>query len=164
MVGKQNSKRIWMTSSEVARKYLITGSSSKVIGSSYLWLLFVKNVVFEFVLQAHLDFEMCREDIVREQENDSKRCFPWVKCRCLWKESYGFHSPRPPSCSPILLIFLSLDLFREKAEQTIWNRLRQLKALKTKRPRSLVPLRIGILGIHSFSDFSILIWVPRVFL
>ena len=65
-----------MTSSEVARKYLITGSSSKVIGSSYLLLLFVKNVVFEFGLQAHLDFEMCREDIVREQENGSKWCFP----------------------------------------------------------------------------------------
>ncbi|XP_055229298.2 mitochondrial tRNA methylthiotransferase CDK5RAP1 isoform X6 [Gorilla gorilla gorilla] len=35
---------------------------------------------------------------------------------------------------------------REKAEQTIWNRLHQLKALKTRRPRSRVPLRIGILG------------------
>ncbi|KAL4680477.1 hypothetical protein H8959_022418 [Pygathrix nigripes] len=34
----------------------------------------------------------------------------------------------------------------EKAEQTIWNRLHQLKALKTRRPRSRVPLRIGILG------------------
>ncbi|GAB5569278.1 mitochondrial tRNA methylthiotransferase CDK5RAP1 [Prionailurus iriomotensis] len=34
----------------------------------------------------------------------------------------------------------------EKAEQTIWNRLHQLKALKTKRLRSRVPLRIGILG------------------
>ncbi|CAO2578189.1 Mitochondrial tRNA methylthiotransferase CDK5RAP1 [Lemmus lemmus] len=43
----------------------------------------------------------------------------------------------------ILLVTCSI---REKAEQTIWNRLRQLKALKTKRPRSRVPLRIGILG------------------
>uniref|UniRef100_A0A8D2Q318 Mitochondrial tRNA methylthiotransferase CDK5RAP1 n=1 Tax=Varanus komodoensis TaxID=61221 RepID=A0A8D2Q318_VARKO len=36
--------------------------------------------------------------------------------------------------------------FREKAEQTIWNRLRHLKVLKSKRSRSSVPLRIGILG------------------
>lgn len=43
----------------------------------------------------------------------------------------------------ILLVTCSI---REKAEQTIWNRLRQLKALKTKRLRSRGPLRIGILG------------------
>ncbi|XP_022264725.1 mitochondrial tRNA methylthiotransferase CDK5RAP1 isoform X1 [Canis lupus baileyi] len=43
----------------------------------------------------------------------------------------------------ILLVTCSI---REKAEQTIWNRLQQLKALKTKRLRSRVPLRIGILG------------------
>ncbi|XP_006860824.1 PREDICTED: CDK5 regulatory subunit-associated protein 1 [Chrysochloris asiatica] len=42
----------------------------------------------------------------------------------------------------ILLVTCSI---REKAEQTIWNRLLQLKALKTKRPRSRVPLKIGIL-------------------
>ncbi|XP_038289445.1 mitochondrial tRNA methylthiotransferase CDK5RAP1 isoform X3 [Canis lupus familiaris] len=46
----------------------------------------------------------------------------------------------------ILLVTCSI---REKAEQTIWNRLQQLKALKTKRLRSRVPLRIGILGIRS---------------
>ncbi|XP_023445722.2 mitochondrial tRNA methylthiotransferase CDK5RAP1 [Dasypus novemcinctus] len=43
----------------------------------------------------------------------------------------------------ILLVTCSI---REKAEQTIWNRLHQLKALKTKRLCSRVPLRIGILG------------------
>uniref|UniRef100_G3SN37 Mitochondrial tRNA methylthiotransferase CDK5RAP1 n=1 Tax=Loxodonta africana TaxID=9785 RepID=G3SN37_LOXAF len=43
----------------------------------------------------------------------------------------------------VLLVTCSI---REKAEQTIWNRLRQLKVLKTKRPLSRVPLRIGILG------------------
>uniref|UniRef100_A0A2K5EYP8 Mitochondrial tRNA methylthiotransferase CDK5RAP1 n=1 Tax=Aotus nancymaae TaxID=37293 RepID=A0A2K5EYP8_AOTNA len=43
----------------------------------------------------------------------------------------------------ILLVTCSI---REKAEQTIWNRLHQLKALKTRRLRSQVPLRIGILG------------------
>uniref|UniRef100_A0A2I3HRP7 Mitochondrial tRNA methylthiotransferase CDK5RAP1 n=1 Tax=Nomascus leucogenys TaxID=61853 RepID=A0A2I3HRP7_NOMLE len=43
----------------------------------------------------------------------------------------------------ILLVTCSI---REKAEQTIWNRLHQLKALKTRRPRSRVPLKIGILG------------------
>uniref|UniRef100_A0A8C3IW54 Mitochondrial tRNA methylthiotransferase CDK5RAP1 n=1 Tax=Chrysemys picta bellii TaxID=8478 RepID=A0A8C3IW54_CHRPI len=35
---------------------------------------------------------------------------------------------------------------REKAEQAIWNRLRHLTALKSKRLRSQAPLRIGILG------------------
>ncbi|KAK2504439.1 hypothetical protein MC885_016589 [Smutsia gigantea] len=43
----------------------------------------------------------------------------------------------------ILLVTCSI---REKAEQTIWNRLRQLKALKAKHLRSRVPLKIGILG------------------
>ncbi|XP_003788286.1 CDK5 regulatory subunit-associated protein 1 [Otolemur garnettii] len=44
------------------------------------------------------------------------------------------------------LNFACFDLCREKAEQTIWNRLLQLKALKTRRLRSRVPLKIGILG------------------
>ncbi|XP_049635166.1 mitochondrial tRNA methylthiotransferase CDK5RAP1 [Suncus etruscus] len=43
----------------------------------------------------------------------------------------------------VLLVTCSI---REKAEQTIWNRLQQLKVLKTKRLRSQGPLRIGILG------------------
>ncbi|XP_055291535.1 mitochondrial tRNA methylthiotransferase CDK5RAP1 isoform X3 [Moschus berezovskii] len=46
----------------------------------------------------------------------------------------------------ILLVTCSI---REKAEQTVWNRLHQLKSLKSKRLRSRVPLRIGILGIWS---------------
>ncbi|XP_077688203.1 mitochondrial tRNA methylthiotransferase CDK5RAP1 isoform X3 [Eretmochelys imbricata] len=43
----------------------------------------------------------------------------------------------------ILLVTCSV---REKAEQAIWNRLRHLTALKSKRLRSQAPLRIGILG------------------
>lgn len=43
---------------------------------------------------------------------------------------------RPASCSP----------HREKAEQTIWNRLRQLTALKKRRLKSHAPMKIGILG------------------
>ncbi|XP_053106125.1 mitochondrial tRNA methylthiotransferase CDK5RAP1 isoform X2 [Hemicordylus capensis] len=43
----------------------------------------------------------------------------------------------------ILLVTCSI---REKAEQTIWNRLRYLTALKSKRLRSQAPLRIGVLG------------------
>ncbi|XP_053575127.1 mitochondrial tRNA methylthiotransferase CDK5RAP1 [Bombina bombina] len=43
----------------------------------------------------------------------------------------------------ILLVTCSV---REKAEQTIWNRLQQLTALKRKRRGSKGPLRIGILG------------------
>uniref|UniRef100_A0A7N8XRP4 Mitochondrial tRNA methylthiotransferase CDK5RAP1 n=1 Tax=Mastacembelus armatus TaxID=205130 RepID=A0A7N8XRP4_9TELE len=35
---------------------------------------------------------------------------------------------------------------REKAEQTIWNRLQQLTAMKKKRLKSHAPMKIGILG------------------
>lgn len=37
-------------------------------------------------------------------------------------------------------------LDREKAEQTIWNRLQQLTAMKRKRLKSQTPMKIGILG------------------
>ncbi|ETE57545.1 CDK5 regulatory subunit-associated protein 1, partial [Ophiophagus hannah] len=43
----------------------------------------------------------------------------------------------------VLLVTCSV---REKAEQTVWNRLRVFKSLKTKRQRSRESLRIGILG------------------
>ncbi|XP_020846406.1 mitochondrial tRNA methylthiotransferase CDK5RAP1 [Phascolarctos cinereus] len=43
----------------------------------------------------------------------------------------------------ILLVTCSI---REKAEQTIWNRLKRLKSVKARRLKSQVPLRIGILG------------------
>ncbi|XP_056406405.1 mitochondrial tRNA methylthiotransferase CDK5RAP1 [Hyla sarda] len=43
----------------------------------------------------------------------------------------------------ILLVTCSI---REKAEQTIWNRLKQLGYVKRKRHKSQGPLRIGILG------------------
>ncbi|XP_069807903.1 mitochondrial tRNA methylthiotransferase CDK5RAP1 [Dendropsophus ebraccatus] len=43
----------------------------------------------------------------------------------------------------ILLVTCSI---REKAEQTIWNRLKQLGSMKRKRCKSRGPLRIGILG------------------
>lgn len=43
----------------------------------------------------------------------------------------------------VLLVTCSI---REKAEQTIWNRLKQLTAIKKKRLRSHVPMKIGILG------------------
>lgn len=35
---------------------------------------------------------------------------------------------------------------REKAEQTIWNRLQQLTAMKRRRLKSQAPMKIGILG------------------
>lgn len=43
----------------------------------------------------------------------------------------------------VLLVTCSI---REKAEQTIWNRLHQLTAMKKKRLRSHMPMKIGILG------------------
>ncbi|XP_078248373.1 mitochondrial tRNA methylthiotransferase CDK5RAP1 [Pogona vitticeps] len=43
----------------------------------------------------------------------------------------------------VLLVTCSI---REKAEQTVWNRLKTLKAMKSKRRRSQGTLRIGILG------------------
>ncbi|KAL6111331.1 cdk5rap1 [Pungitius sinensis] len=43
----------------------------------------------------------------------------------------------------VLLVTCSI---REKAEQTIWNRLRQLTAMKKRRLKSHAPMKIGILG------------------
>ncbi|NXU76419.1 CK5P1 protein, partial [Oreotrochilus melanogaster] len=49
----------------------------------------------------------------------------------------------PEEADVILLLTCSV---REKAERGIWSRLGQLKALKGRRQRAGVPLRIGILG------------------
>ncbi|XP_076850387.1 mitochondrial tRNA methylthiotransferase CDK5RAP1 isoform X1 [Brachyhypopomus gauderio] len=43
----------------------------------------------------------------------------------------------------VLLVTCSI---REKAEQTIWNRLKQLTVLKKKRLKNSAPLKIGVLG------------------
>uniref|UniRef100_A0A8C7K663 Mitochondrial tRNA methylthiotransferase CDK5RAP1 n=1 Tax=Oncorhynchus kisutch TaxID=8019 RepID=A0A8C7K663_ONCKI len=43
----------------------------------------------------------------------------------------------------VLLVTCSI---REKAEQTIWNRLRQLTAMKKRRLKTRVPMKIGVLG------------------
>ncbi|XP_041945632.1 CDK5 regulatory subunit-associated protein 1 [Alosa sapidissima] len=43
----------------------------------------------------------------------------------------------------VLLVTCSV---REKAEQTIWNRLKQLTALKKKRTKAQGPMKIGLLG------------------
>ncbi|XP_054472911.1 CDK5 regulatory subunit-associated protein 1 [Anoplopoma fimbria] len=43
----------------------------------------------------------------------------------------------------VLLVTCSI---REKAEQTIWNRLQQLTAMKKKRQKTHTPMKIGILG------------------
>uniref|UniRef100_A0A3Q1J6B9 Mitochondrial tRNA methylthiotransferase CDK5RAP1 n=2 Tax=Anabas testudineus TaxID=64144 RepID=A0A3Q1J6B9_ANATE len=43
----------------------------------------------------------------------------------------------------VLLVTCSI---REKAEQTIWNRLKELTAMKKKRLKSHTPMKIGILG------------------
>ncbi|XP_060691959.1 CDK5 regulatory subunit-associated protein 1 isoform X1 [Hemiscyllium ocellatum] len=50
------------------------------------------------------------------------------------------------SCAEADVILLVTCSIREKAEQTIWNRLKQLASLKSKRTKSQVPLKIGILG------------------
>ncbi|XP_024126052.1 CDK5 regulatory subunit-associated protein 1 isoform X1 [Oryzias melastigma] len=43
----------------------------------------------------------------------------------------------------VLLVTCSI---REKAEQTIWNRLKQLTAMKRKRMKTPSPMKIGVLG------------------
>uniref|UniRef100_A0A669BUW4 MTTase N-terminal domain-containing protein n=1 Tax=Oreochromis niloticus TaxID=8128 RepID=A0A669BUW4_ORENI len=43
----------------------------------------------------------------------------------------------------VLLVTCSV---REKAEQTIWNRLQQLTAMKKKRLKTHTPMKIGLLG------------------
>nr|XP_056700547.1 mitochondrial tRNA methylthiotransferase CDK5RAP1 [Euleptes europaea] len=60
----------------------------------------------------------------------------------LQKTGY-LRTSRLEEADVILLVTCSI---REKAERTIWNRLRHLSALKSKRSSSRVPLRIGILG------------------
>ncbi|XP_015220192.2 mitochondrial tRNA methylthiotransferase CDK5RAP1 isoform X5 [Lepisosteus oculatus] len=49
----------------------------------------------------------------------------------------------PSQADVILLVTCSV---REKAEQTIWNKLRQLATLKQKRPKTQSPLKLGVLG------------------
>lgn len=41
---------------------------------------------------------------------------------------------------------LFVVIYRDKAEQTIWNRLQQLTAMKKKRLKTRTPMKIGILG------------------
>lgn len=48
--------------------------------------------------------------------------------------------------SAALNLLLFSVLRREKAEQVIWNRLKQLGVLKKKRLKDDVPLKIGVLG------------------
>ncbi|XP_042321368.1 mitochondrial tRNA methylthiotransferase CDK5RAP1 [Sceloporus undulatus] len=60
----------------------------------------------------------------------------------LQKSGYR-RTTRLEEADVILLVTCSI---REKAEQTIWNRLNHLKAVKLKRPASQGALRIGILG------------------
>lgn len=48
-----------------------------------------------------------------------------------------------PEADVVLLVTCSV---REKAEQTIWNRLRQISAVKKRRSKHEAPLKIGVLG------------------
>ncbi|KAL4655896.1 CDK5 regulatory subunit-associated protein 1 [Arapaima gigas] len=47
---------------------------------------------------------------------------------------------------PASMLCKFLCVLREKAEQTIWNRLQQLTALKKRRSKTQTPLKIGVLG------------------
>ncbi|KAI4877678.1 hypothetical protein NFI96_021203 [Prochilodus magdalenae] len=53
---------------------------------------------------------------------------------------------RTPELSEADVVLLVTCSVREKAEQTIWNRLKQLTALKKKRLKANAQLKIGILG------------------
>ncbi|XP_074868035.1 mitochondrial tRNA methylthiotransferase CDK5RAP1 [Carettochelys insculpta] len=61
----------------------------------------------------------------------------------ILQQSGYLRTRRLEEADVILLVTCSV---REKAEQAIWNRLRHLTVLKSKRLRSRAPLRIGILG------------------
>ncbi|KAG7478072.1 hypothetical protein MATL_G00076520 [Megalops atlanticus] len=60
----------------------------------------------------------------------------------LQKKGY-LRTSEPSQADVILLVTCSI---REKAEQTIWNRLKHLTALKMRRSKVNAPLKIGILG------------------
>ncbi|XP_034538328.1 CDK5 regulatory subunit-associated protein 1 [Notolabrus celidotus] len=63
---------------------------------------------------------------------------------CSILQSKGYHRTSDlKEADVVLLVTCSV---REKAEQTIWNRLQQLTAMKKKRPKSQAPMKIGILG------------------
>ncbi|KAA0708006.1 CDK5 regulatory subunit-associated protein 1 [Triplophysa tibetana] len=65
-----------------------------------------------------------------------------IACSILQKAGYS-RTLQLTEADVVLLVTCSI---REKAEQTIWNRLKQLTALKKRRPKHEPPLKIGVLG------------------
>jgi tRNA A37 methylthiotransferase MiaB len=63
-------------------------------------------------------------------------------------ESSGFKRSSDEEEADVL--FLNTCAIRDKAEQRIWNRLSELKALKKKRAKTR-PLTVGVLGNLSWS-------------
>ncbi|KAM3877985.1 mitochondrial tRNA methylthiotransferase CDK5RAP1 [Diretmus argenteus] len=88
-----------------------------------------------------------------EMENSRKVCFETYGCQMnvndteiawsiLQKKGYQ-RTNEAKEADVVLLVTCSI---REKAEQTIWNRLQQLTAMKRKRLKTHTPMKIGILG------------------
>lgn len=88
-----------------------------------------------------------------ERGNSRKVCFETYGCQMnvndteiawsiLQKKGYQRTSDFAEA-DVVLLVTCSI---REKAEQTIWNRLQQLTALKKRRLKTRTPLKIGVLG------------------
>ncbi|XP_046881628.1 CDK5 regulatory subunit-associated protein 1 [Hypomesus transpacificus] len=88
-----------------------------------------------------------------EKGNSRKVCFETYGCQMnvndteiawsiLQKKGYE-RTTDFTEADVILLVTCSI---REKAEQTIWNRLQQLTALKKRRLKSRTPMKIGVLG------------------
>ncbi|XP_059925353.1 CDK5 regulatory subunit-associated protein 1 [Gadus macrocephalus] len=85
--------------------------------------------------------------------NDRKVCFETYGCQMnvndteiAWSvlQKKGYQRTNDPyEADVVLLVTCSI---REKAEQTIWNRLQQLTAMKRKRLKNRTPMKIGILG------------------
>uniref|UniRef100_A0A4W5K723 Mitochondrial tRNA methylthiotransferase CDK5RAP1 n=1 Tax=Hucho hucho TaxID=62062 RepID=A0A4W5K723_9TELE len=89
-------------------------------------------------------------DFDSEMGNSRTVCFETYGCQMnvndteiawsiLQKKGYK----RTSDADVVLLVTCSI---REKAEQTIWNRLRQLTAMKKRRLKTSVPMKIGVLG------------------
>lgn len=65
-----------------------------------------------------------------------------IACSILQKAGYS-RTCQLTEADVVLLVTCSV---RDKAEQTIWNRLKQLTSLKKRRPKHEAPLKIGVLG------------------
>ncbi|CAL8337052.1 unnamed protein product [Merluccius merluccius] len=85
--------------------------------------------------------------------NDRKVCFETYGCQMnvsdteiAWSILQQKGYQRTGDLNEADVVLLVTCSIRDKAEQTIWNRLQQLTAMKRKRLKTRAPMKIGVLG------------------